>query len=373
MTISLSNPYTNRKAILNPEDFFGRERETRDIYARTVKGESVSLVGERRMGKSTLLRAVNFAGERERFGIPESFHVAYVDMQYVGHCSEDELLEYVCLQLEEATGIPGEGAGRGRLKHLMRAARAQRLHVVLAIDEFDILLGNPAIPGDLFSLFRSLAGDFGLAYAIASREGSIEPLAAKHELGSSFLNIFATINVGPFDLPAARDLLIEPARREGVTFDDTEMKWAFALAGYHPFFLQIAAYHLFRLKFEDLAPTERLRQLRRDFLFEAKPHFDDLQSRLTVAEREAIAGLEAAESPPQGPVGRVVQSLVRRGILMEDRHVPGGARLFSLAFADFLAASEPPSSGSPMSSSGSTTFDSAVLFARAVARHIRMP
>lgn len=54
MTI-LYNPFTNRGMITKENEFVGREREISDILARIRNGNSVSVVGERRIGKSSLL------------------------------------------------------------------------------------------------------------------------------------------------------------------------------------------------------------------------------------------------------------------------------------------------------------------------------
>src|SRR5215475_11276457 len=49
------NPFTNRNAITNPDEFFGREQEIGEIISRLRSMQSLSVVGERRIGKSSLL------------------------------------------------------------------------------------------------------------------------------------------------------------------------------------------------------------------------------------------------------------------------------------------------------------------------------
>ena len=43
------NPFTNRGAITNPDEFFGREQEIGDIVSRLRVMQSLSVVGERRI------------------------------------------------------------------------------------------------------------------------------------------------------------------------------------------------------------------------------------------------------------------------------------------------------------------------------------
>lgn len=51
------NPYLNRVMIQDPDQFYGRRREVTRILSRmgSDRPQSVSVVGERRIGKSSLL------------------------------------------------------------------------------------------------------------------------------------------------------------------------------------------------------------------------------------------------------------------------------------------------------------------------------
>ena len=48
------NPFINRVMIRNPEDFFNRKAEIKKIFSRigASKPQSISIVGDRRIGKS---------------------------------------------------------------------------------------------------------------------------------------------------------------------------------------------------------------------------------------------------------------------------------------------------------------------------------
>ena len=55
------NPYLNRVMIQDPKQFYGRRREMSRIFARigVDRPQSISVVGERRIGKSSLLYQVS--------------------------------------------------------------------------------------------------------------------------------------------------------------------------------------------------------------------------------------------------------------------------------------------------------------------------
>ena len=78
------NPYLNRVAIKDPSQFFGRTREVSKIFSRLAasRPQSISVVGERRIGKSSLLCYINHPNVRARFlDNTESYTFAFIDLQ----------------------------------------------------------------------------------------------------------------------------------------------------------------------------------------------------------------------------------------------------------------------------------------------------
>jgi len=53
--MNFRNPFVNRSMIKTPGEFVGRAREVKSILDRVVKMQCSSVVGERRIGKSSLL------------------------------------------------------------------------------------------------------------------------------------------------------------------------------------------------------------------------------------------------------------------------------------------------------------------------------
>src|SRR5215472_17742550 len=105
----IQNPYTNRSGIRNQEEFFGRAKELRSIYTRICGEQSLYLVGERRIGKSSILNALDFPDERQRFEIPDHLVFTHLDMQFIAGCTEELFLEYLLAEISEKLGVsPGE-------------------------------------------------------------------------------------------------------------------------------------------------------------------------------------------------------------------------------------------------------------------------
>jgi ATP-dependent Clp protease ATP-binding subunit ClpA len=80
------NPFTYGNPISDPHRFVGREWEVKQIFGRlqNKEFESSSVVGERRIGKTSLLNYLANADVREMQGLgPEHCTFVYVDLQMV--------------------------------------------------------------------------------------------------------------------------------------------------------------------------------------------------------------------------------------------------------------------------------------------------
>ena len=110
------NPFTYGNPISDPRRFFGRAREVQQIFGRlrNEEFESSSVVGERRIGKTSLLNYLADPGVRAAHGLePERYAFVYVDLQMVNdamgpeqlwrrllaltrrRCSDDEIREFL--------------------------------------------------------------------------------------------------------------------------------------------------------------------------------------------------------------------------------------------------------------------------------------
>ena len=92
---SRGNPYLNRVMIPSPAMFFGREAQVRRIMGRlsAERPQSVSIVGERRIGKSSLLS--HLASPRTRLALqPDAGRYLYLllDFQQMRTIGEAEFL-----------------------------------------------------------------------------------------------------------------------------------------------------------------------------------------------------------------------------------------------------------------------------------------
>ncbi|MGH7485427.1 MAG: hypothetical protein ACREMY_07450, partial [bacterium] len=220
------------------------------------------------------------------------------------------------------------------LRLLAIEARERSLRLVVIIDEFDVLVHKSQVSVAFLGFLRSWTSEFRMPFVVASREGSIDPVAIP-EVGSSFLNIFSTLYVGPFPPSDAEDLIHALSAEAGAPFSEEDAEWITDLAGQHPLFLQIAACHLFDLR-ASVARNELRGALRREFDFEAAPQFDYLMTRLSPVEISALVRfVERRDAIDEKILARFLQM----GMLIQGRD---GLRVFSSSFQERLANPRAP-------------------------------
>ncbi len=314
------NPYTNRAAVLARDQFFGREDELSDIFTRIHGGQSVLLMGDRRIGKSSLLRAVGF--ERDD-ALEDKSHFVLIDLQSLAGCTEDTCIRVFVKEIEAATGVRTEELGRAALEGVAEGVRDSGYRMILAMDEFDVLVWNEQISPEFLANLRSWTARYRFPLVLAFREGSIDRIVEDEKFGSAFLNLFGTVYVGPFKETEAQELVRRPALDQGITFSDEEVDLVLDLAGYFPLFIQIACYHLFELKKTSSSNVDIEGTVEREFLFEAAPHMEYMWQRLTEPERQAVLDWSRLGGTHDS---EAQQQLLRRGVLIEERRA---LRLYS--------------------------------------------
>lgn len=362
----LRNPFYSRQRITEPACFFGRQGEIERLYSAVITHQCRSIVGERKLGKSSLLTAVARPELMQRYGLdPGRTLFLYLDLEGMASAEREEfwieLLDRLAVTLppgnlqEQAERLLERGGLRfTTVRRLLRRVRDAGLDLVLSLDEFEGLTRNPNFEPDFYGELRSLAGELGIVYLSASKR-SLYELTYHHTdtLSSPFFNIFSEITLGLLPDDEALGLLETlSAQGEGPGFCEEEVELALDLAGPHPFFLQIAGYHLYELpgRGEPKFPDMYDRAARR-YNAEAEDHYRYLWSQLSADEQQALL------SP------NMASELLRKGLLAKALIREEGRRFvpFGHAFAVFLEGKRQQELATPSSSTIIETFSATDL------------
>jgi class 3 adenylate cyclase len=328
------NPYFHRGPIKETRYFYGRARETALALQMVRNGQSVSVIGPRRVGKtSLLLHLADTAVQAEHGFAPRQSLFVYIDGQALGGSSESDTLritfQEVAIQTDqEAVGIHQVVDCRS-FEQAVRELVEPGQQLVFLIDEFECLGENQSLGTHFFSFLRSLT----LRYSIVTAsQAPLLALIGKGQVGSHFFNVFEPIYLGLFSEDDAYCLIREPSQAAGVIFSEETEGFILDLAGLHPFFLQIACFHAFDLSQEDPSFGERARRrLEERVQTDLGCHFEYFVKRLSEEERRVLARLL---DPGEDENSIAALEALERKCLV--RRCDGSYAFASRAFAEFF-------------------------------------
>lgn len=251
--MSIDNPFFHRGAIRRAEEFQGRRSEVGQILGLCRNGQSVSIVGPRRIGKSSMLLHLCRPATREEVLGPVKTVFALVDCQELGGSPPEEVYEALSTSISDAASTasiriqPDQRPGSYRaLDRVLNTIYGAGAPVVVLLDEFELLAASERLTPYFFARLRGLTTKYGLAYLTASQRPLIAISADQEILSSPFFNIFVSMSLGLFSESEAAELLDHRLRGTKLSFSPELREHIFHLVGYHPFFLHIAGYHAFQ-------------------------------------------------------------------------------------------------------------------------------
>jgi hypothetical protein len=268
------NPFSYGKPIDDPERFIGRRREIEQVYSRLLSAfESSSIVGERRMGKTSLLKVLGHPQVQAKYGLdPEKHTFTYQDFQFLETSTvptrfwqrvlrsiRRTVKDHADVVEEIELALKAETIDNYTLDDIFTLIDDEDLYIVLLLDEFENVTRNENFDNDFFAGLRALAIHHNLALVTSSRQELVELTHSEKVRSSPFFNIFASINLRSFSEGDATELIDKYLTGSEVKFLLSELNLLFGIAGYHPYFLQMVSHHLFAAHQQNLDDSARRR------------------------------------------------------------------------------------------------------------------
>lgn len=236
-------PFQSGTMITRPERFWGRNYEKAALIVRIQNMGSSSIVGERRIGKSSLAYYFysylisNYSAEYEP---------VWIDCQSNFSKTVDGLFRQIssCSSINYVNGK----AKQDCMKNFEIAINTSPKKIVLFIDEFEILTDKrykKQFSQNFYEHIRMLASKGNnLALIVISKDGL--PEICKHTLGvsSPFYNIFSNIQLDNFSKEETENFI--NSEHAGFTFSKSEKKFIKTIDNYcHPLVLQVIGEMIF--------------------------------------------------------------------------------------------------------------------------------
>jgi len=332
----VENPYFHRTSIRDDRYFFGRTQETRRILSLVAREQPVSIVGPRRIGKSSILFHLCDPRVRAEHRLPEDRVCVRVDCQALsGELTKSDvyrgLVKAIGLTLH---GRRAESSSQSvtypEFEKYLDKITDQGIKITLLFDEFEAMAENHQLEQDFFNELRALCEAGKLSYVTASGATLFELSFHDKSIPSSpFFNVFTTVGLGFMELQEARAMVDGlAAMADFGGFDNRDYAFLQKIAGSHPFYLQMACYHLFEERAKgDHSAAPDYDRVKRQFAQETRDHFQYDWKRLSRDEQIALK-----------LIGEGSRDTVKAGDLerLEQRCLVYQGESFSSVFAEFV-------------------------------------
>jgi len=359
-----SNPFTFGNPIRSADRFFGRTEELRQIVnrLRSSAHESTSIVGERRIGKTSLLKHLEKKKVAEELGLSgDEFCMVYMDFQGMMDITPERFWQRVLQKMERAICKPElvmeikqirtqQSFDLFDLEDLFSQIADLGLTIVLLLDEFEYVTQNTYFGSDFFGGLRTLAIHHNLPLITSTRRDLVDLCHSEELKGSPFFNIFANIVLRPFSQSEVKELLIGYLEGTDITFNPQETELVLNLGGGYPFFTQMAAYYLFEAKLNGLFESDLIKEVSLQFDAQSAAHYEYMWNRSNESEQIillSVISLQRQTTPDNKPSNMEnlaaihsrahleIPELVKRGLILENK-AEGSYRLLSPSFERWI-------------------------------------
>lgn len=353
------NPFIFESPVTGPH-FIGREREVNLVLDRISQDErgSIALVGERRIGKTSLLHYIaspdvisrwNMNAEKSVFlhldcGSIPGFSIAQFWKTVLRKL--DRLLKPMAdaknIRITLATLIQAPTIVTQDIEFLLDDLDELGVVWILSLDEFEWLIRldaeNESTTRDLLGGLRALMNHVPrvLSLIVATRQPLHELCQDIRFMGSPFYNSFVYVHLRPFQPAEAERLLAQRLEGTSIAFTADERAFLTTLAGRHPLLLQAAAFCLFNAKAAD-GDSPDLASIREQFASLVEHQYEDLWRWSAPREKLLLLALALDDAAATGWLVRWAherESLYLRGLIEEIENQ--GLRLFSEVFRQWL-------------------------------------
>jgi len=205
----MESPFADRSMITQQDRFFGRAAEKQAIFNALAapKPQCVSIIGERRIGRSSLLWHIKQT-YGEALPNPQRYRFAYLDL------TSDTCTTPAQFYGEVAQAFFGDrydSLTPHQFNDLLADHRTADQKYILLLDEFNVLQRRKyTFNDDFYDGLRARANAGELAYVLASHL-PLEQVAVENDFTSTFFGIFTSVDLGNFTPDEAHEAFLRPA------------------------------------------------------------------------------------------------------------------------------------------------------------------
>lgn len=237
------NPFGYRGKLDDPKLFYGREELLHQIFEDLSKGQSISLVGESEIGKSSIMSMICKTGVKKLNYPSEAF--IYIDMQRIHQEENFWKSLYYKLGLRELYLEHGHDVPELEDELQKRQQENNIKRYIICIDELEKMTDKSNFSLTQRETLRSFANGANEPFSLVTASFSPIDILFPDWFTSPFDNIFLHKPVNCFSTEEAQGFLKFYLLNTGVTFTEDQISELLEKTQCHPAKLQQEAYHLY--------------------------------------------------------------------------------------------------------------------------------
>lgn len=250
-------PFAVGGKITDRKSFIGRRDEIELIISHMQSDRaSLSIVGDRRIGKSSLIYHIAQTYEDRVINV-DQFVVIYLSLQQANCRNRESFYQAIAAELlklpkvqvrhELADPLRVLPSDEITFESILQAWQAAKVLPVVCLDDFEELLDRTdSFDKNFYDYLRSLITSQKLMLVIASRKPLIV-YSRQKKLTSDFFNVFTNKRLTEFKDDEAKDLVRLP-HADHPALGEEKRTLALQWGDHHPCLLQIAAWCLWEAK-----------------------------------------------------------------------------------------------------------------------------
>lgn len=242
-------PFGYRGTLTQPSLFYGREADLSEIAGKISQGQSVSILGLRGMGKSSLLSFLYKEYQnRPEWGLKDNSVLVFICIGELINLAGDQLLPYMVNEAARVRGLEPPKMDIQDATEWLEKHAQDGVQFVFLMDQFEEVAKIPDIEPRHFTYLRSLALSFPLVYVIESNRSLYDLSLSEGIKSSQFFNIFFEVILGAFTEDEARQMVFGRQDERKNFFTEDDFKHLYAITAWHPLVLSLACARIYDLR-----------------------------------------------------------------------------------------------------------------------------
>ncbi|MBU7015450.1 MAG: ATP-binding protein [Theionarchaea archaeon] len=304
------------------DNFYNRKEETKRAFGFIRSSQSFSIIGERRIGKTSFLQYILSEGAFKKNDADfREWIIVHLSLGSLFEVSKETLVQTIIKNIEEKIKI-GTKSGNvfGELNQCMRELALKEKKIIIALDEFEIAEN---ILDYHFSYWLRSVLEHPNLLAITSSRTTVAEISPNGK-ASPLFNIFGNLFLDLFSEKEARRMISDLFSRENKNIEQEEISYLTELSGGNPYFIQFLGFNYYEEKKREKKVDQIEFQSKMFGLL--KSQFASYWKSLDEKERDFLANPKGTNNP----TGHILK---RKGFLIEEK---GKWKVFSPLFEKFL-------------------------------------